>query len=164
MILGVVLVVLGNTAIVFLSAITIADKMVFGWIFLISDIAQIIHAFSTQRWRAYISDLLIGALYFIARSWLAFFPLVGIIMLAVFLAVMFTLEGGRTIAMALSMRDHQGRVLLLISGLVALAVGTLIFAQLPRSATSAIGLLVGINMISSRSTYVLLALAADTTA
>ena len=43
---------------------------------------------------------------------------------------------------------------------VSLAVGGLIFAQLPSSATWAIGLLVGINMISSGWAYFFLALAA----
>ena len=164
MILGVVLIVLGIAAIAVPFATTIAAKMVFGWVFLIGGIAQITHAFSTQRWSAFLWDVLIGALYLIAGIWLAFFPLTGIITLTVFLAVMFMIEGIFELAMALGLREHEGWVWLLISGLVALAVGVLILAQLPSSATWAIGLLVGINMISSGWAYFFLAVSAGNSA
>jgi uncharacterized membrane protein HdeD (DUF308 family) len=62
--------------------------------------------------------------------------------------------------MAVGLRAHEGWIWLLISGLVSLAVGALIFAQLPSSAEWAIGLLVGINMISSGWAYFFLSLAA----
>ena len=46
MILGVVSIVLGIVAIAFPFATTIAAKMVFGWVFLIGGIVQVIHALS----------------------------------------------------------------------------------------------------------------------
>ncbi len=161
MILGVVLIVLGIAAVAFPFATTIAAKMVFGWVFLIGGIAQIVHAFSTQRWSAFLWDVLIGALYLIAGIWLAFFPLTGIITLTVFLAAMFIVEGIFEVIMALGLRAQEGWFWLLISGLVSLAVGVLIYAQLPSSAAWAIGLLVGINMITSGWAYFFLALAAN---
>ena len=160
MILGVVLILLGIAAIAFPLATTITAKMVFGWVFLIGGVAQIIHAFSTQRWSAFLWDVLIGALYLVAGIWLAFFPLTGIFTLTLFLAVMFMIEGIFEIAMAVGLREQEGWIWLLISGLVSLAVGALIFAQLPDSAMWAIGLLVGINMISSGWAYFYLSLAA----
>jgi uncharacterized membrane protein HdeD (DUF308 family) len=105
-------------------------------------------------------DILIGALYLISGIWLAFFPLTGILTLTVFLAAMFMIEGGFEVAMALGLREHEGWAWLLISGLVSLAAGALNFALLPSSAIWAIGLLVGINMISSGWAYFFLALAA----
>jgi uncharacterized membrane protein HdeD (DUF308 family) len=73
---------------------------------------------------------------------------------------MFMIEGIFEIAMAVGLREQEGWIWLLISGLVSLAVGALIFAQLPDSAMWAIGLLVGINMISSGWAYFYLSLAA----
>ena len=49
---------------------------------------------------------------------------------------------------------------MLIAGIVAVGVGILILAELPSSAVWAIGLLVGINLISSGWAYVFLALVA----
>ena len=105
-------------------------------------------------------ELLIGVLYVMVGGWLAFFPLTGIFTLTVLLALMFIIQGVLEAAMAFRIRPHDGWVWLLVAGIVAIAVGVLILAKLPSSATWAIGLLVGINLIMSGWAYVLLALAA----
>ena len=56
-------------------------------------------------------------------------------------------------------RPHEGWGWLLISGLIAIAVGVMIAAQLPSSADWAIGLLTGINLLSTGVSFVVLALA-----
>ena len=61
--------------------------------------------------------------------------------------------------MALRVRPHQGWGWLLLSGLVAAAVGVLIAYELPSSATWAIGLLAGINLLSTGISFVVLGLA-----
>jgi uncharacterized membrane protein HdeD (DUF308 family) len=88
-ILGVLLIVLGVAAIAFPLLTTIAAKIFLGWLFLIGGVVQIIHAFSTRQWSEFFLDLLIGVLYLIAGSWLAFFPLAGILTLTVLLAALF---------------------------------------------------------------------------
>jgi uncharacterized membrane protein HdeD (DUF308 family) len=62
--------------------------------------------------------------------------------------------------MALKLRPIEGWMWVLISGLLAAVVGILIFAQLPSSAIWAIGLLTGINLLSSGWAYFFIALAA----
>ena len=161
MVVGVCLIILGIVAIVFPFATTIAAKVILGWLFLIGGIIQIVHAFSTQKWGAFFFNLLVGALYVIAGAWLAFFPLMGIVTLTVFLAAMFIAQSILEIVMAFRLRPLEGWGWVLVSGLVALAVGVLIFAHLPFSAMWAIGLLVGINMISSGWAYFFFALSAS---
>jgi len=164
MVLGIVLIVLGVVALAFPLLTTIAAKTFLGWLFLIGGVIQIIHAFSTQKWGAFFFNLLVGILYFLTGAWLAFFPLAGIVTLTVLLAVTFLAQGMLEIVMALRVRALNGWIWVLVSGLVALAVGLLILAQLPSSAVWAIGLLVGINMISSGSAYFFLALGAGKSA
>jgi uncharacterized membrane protein HdeD (DUF308 family) len=53
-----------------------------------------------------------------------------------------------------------GWVWMLLSGIVAIAVGVLLIANLPSSAAWAIGLLVGINLIMSGFAYLFLPMAA----
>jgi len=162
--LGVVLIVLGVLAVAFPLVTTITAKTFLGWLFLIGGVVQIVHAFSTQRWSAFFFDLLVGVLYLLVGGWLAFFPLAGIVTLTVLLAAMFIAQGVLEVVMALRLRGIEGWVWLLVSGFIALAVGILILAHLPTSAAWAIGLLVGINMISSGWAYFFLALAARNTA
>ena len=160
MILGVVLIILGIIAIFFPLMTTIAAKIVFGWILLIGGIVQVVHAFSTQKWTAFLFDLIVGILYVFVGGWLAFFPLTGIITLTILLAAVFVAQGILEVVMAFRLRGHEGWIWVLIAGVVALVVGILVFAQLPSSAIWAIGLLTGINLLSSGWAYFFMAMAA----
>jgi len=158
--LGIAMIVIGVVAIAFPLVTTIAAKIFLGWLFLIGGVIQVVHAFSTQKWSQFFLNLLIGALYVIVGAWLAFFPFTGIITLTILLAALFVVEGGAEIGMGFRIRPKSGWVWLLVSGIVAVIAGVLIFAGLPSTAAWAIGLLVGINLIFSGISYVSLASAA----
>jgi len=120
----------------------------------------LIHAFSIKEWRGFLLELLIGVLYLVAGGWLAFFPFTGIITLTILLAALFLAEGVLEVIMAVRVRPHEGWAWLLLSGLVAVAVGLLIAYELPSSAAWAIGLLAGVNLLSTGVSFIVLALAA----
>ena len=64
--LGIVLVLGGLVAIAFPHLSTIAAKIALGWIFLVSGVVMIAHAFSAGEWRGLFCSLLIGVLYVVA--------------------------------------------------------------------------------------------------
>jgi uncharacterized membrane protein HdeD (DUF308 family) len=125
----------------------------------VSGVLLVIHAFSIQQWRGFALGLLVGLLYVVAGGWLAFFPFTGIITLTILLAALFLAEGVLEVIMAVRVRPHEGWGWLLLSGLIAVAVGVLIAAELPASAGWAIGLLAGINLLSTGASFIVLALA-----
>jgi uncharacterized membrane protein HdeD (DUF308 family) len=157
--LGVVFVLAGIVAIAFPLLSTIAAKIVLGWIFIIGGMLMMMHAFSSLGWRGFLTSVLIGILYVIAGGWLAFFPFTGIITLTLLLAALFIAEGVLEMVMAFRVRPHEGWVWLLLSGVVAIAAGVLIALGLPNSATWAIGLLTGLNLLSTGVSFIVLALA-----
>lgn len=157
--LGLVFALAGVAAIAFPLVSTVAAKIALGWIFMLSGLIAIIHAFSITRWGGVLLNLLIGSLYVIAGGYLAFFPFTGIITLTLLLAALFLAEGILQAVMAFRVRPHAGWGWLLLSGLIAVAAGALIALELPGSATWAIGLLVGINLISTGVSFIALALA-----
>jgi len=157
--LGIVLVVAGIAAIMFPLVSTIAAKIALGWIFLAAGIVMIIHAFSIQKWGGFLMELLLGVLYLFAGGWLAFFPFTGIVTLTILLAALFLLEGVLEVIMGFRVRPHEGWGWLVFSGLIAVAVGLLIAAELPSSAVWAIGLLVGVNLLSTGISFIVVALA-----
>ncbi len=108
-------------------------------------------------------DLLIGILYVILGGWLAFFPLTGILGLTLLLALGLLMEGVLEFTLGLKLRPADGWVWIVVSGVVSIAVGGLLFAGLPGSAAWAIGLLVGLNLISSGWSFIGLANAAGKT-
>jgi len=159
-ILGAVMVALGIIAILFPFVTTIAAKIFLGWLFLVGGIVQVVHAFSTQKWSQFFLDLLVGAIYVVVGGWLAFFPLTGIISLTILLAITFIVQGLIEAGMAFRMRPQGGWIWMLLSAIVAVLAGVLIIGGLPGTAVWALGLLVGINLISSGWAYLFLATAA----
>jgi uncharacterized membrane protein HdeD (DUF308 family) len=157
--LGIVFALAGLAAIAFPLLSTIATKIFLGWIFLAGGVLMILHAFSAPGWRGFLLGLLIGILYVVAGGWLAFFPFTGIITLTLLLAALFLAEGVLEVIMAWRVRPHEGWGWLLLSGLVAAAVGIMIAMGLPSSATWAIGLLTGINLLMTGASFIALALA-----
>jgi uncharacterized membrane protein HdeD (DUF308 family) len=157
--LGIVLIVAGLAAIAFPFVSTIAAKIMLGWLFLIGGVMMILHAFSAQAWQGFLWSLIIGILYVVVGGYLSFFPLTGLVTLAILLAALFLAEGIAEVIMAFKVRPHEGWGFLLLSGIAALAVGVMIGLDLPGSATWALGLLVGINLLFSGWSYVFLALA-----
>ena len=157
--LGIVLVVAGIAAIMFPLVSTIAAKIALGWIFLAAGIVMIIHAFSIQKWGGFLMELLLGVLYLFAGGWLAFFPFTGIVTLTIVLAALFLVEGVLEVVMGFRVRPHEGWGWLVFSGLIAVAVGLLIAAELPSSAVWAIGLLAGVNLLSTGISFIVVALA-----
>jgi uncharacterized membrane protein HdeD (DUF308 family) len=157
--LGIALILVGLAAIVFPFVATVAAKTVLGWLFLIGGIFMIIHAFQAPGWQGFLWSLLVGILYLVAGGYLAFFPLTGLLTLAFLLIILFAAEGIFEIILAFKVRPHEGWGFMLLSGIAALAVAVLIALDLPGSATWALGLLVGINLLFSGWSYVFLALA-----
>ena len=157
--LGILLIIAGVAAIAFPLLSTIATKIALGWIFLIAGALIVVHAFSIRQWQGFLLSLLIGVLYLVAGAWLAFTPFAGVIALTLLLAALFLAEGVLEVIMGLRVRPHEGWSWLLLSGVIAIAVGVLIAAELPSSAAWAIGLLTGINLLSSGVSFAALALA-----
>ena len=157
--LGIVLILAGLAAIAFPLLGTIAVKIMLGWLFLIGGVVMIVHAFQAPGWGGFLWEVLVGLLYVVAGAYLAFFPLTGLLTLAILLAVLFIAEGVFEVIQAFRVRPHEGWGFLLLSGIAALAVGVLITLSLPSSAEWALGLLAGINLLFSGWSYVFLALA-----
>jgi len=156
--LGILLVLAGMAAIAFPFLSTIAAKIAIGWIFLVTGVIEIIHAFYVKRWAGFFWNLLIGILYVLAGGWLAFFPLTGILTLTIVIAALFIAEGIVEFIMGLRMRPHEGWGWVFFSGIVAVAAGLLIALSLPESAVWALGLLAGINLLFSGWSFIYLAL------
>ncbi len=156
--LGILLTILGIVAIGAPVVTTIVAKVFFGWLFLVAGIAEIIHAFYARDWKGFFANLLIGLLYAGVGGWMAFFPLAGIVGLTLLIAILFIVEGIFKFILSLQVRPQDGWFWVLLSGIAAIAVGVLIFMELPSSAAWAIGLLVGINLLLSGLAFLMMSL------
>lgn len=158
LLLGVTSCVAGVLAIAFPLIASIAIKILIGWLLLLIGISQMLQAFSAQKWRNAVLDFLLGLLLLIAGGVLAIYPLTGLVALTLFLAMLFVAQGILQIALSFQLRPVSGWGWVLFSGITAVAIGLLLGLGLPSSASWALGLLAGINMIVSGAGYIALAL------
>jgi len=157
---GVVLLVLGATAVVIPALATLAATVVLGWLFLVSGVVGLFTTFWMRGAPGFWWSLISAVLGIVVGLMLLSMPLTGAVSLTIVLVAFFIVEGVASIMFALEhRRELSGQwAWMLVSGLVDLVLGAMIFAGLPSTAAWAIGLLVGINMIFGGSALIAMAL------
>lgn len=159
---GIVLVVLGAAAILVPPIATLTVTFFIGWLLLFSGIAGLFTTFSMRPMPGFWWSLISAAIGIGAGLVLLFSPAAGAVSLTVVLVAFFIIEGIASIMFALEHRAELpgAWVMMLLSGIVDLVLGGMIFLGLPSSAAWAIGLLVGINMIFGGFALIAMALQA----
>jgi uncharacterized membrane protein HdeD (DUF308 family) len=157
---GVVLLVLGATAIFIPPFATLAITIIFGWVFLVSGVVGLITTFYMRHAPGFWWSLLSAAIGILVGGMLLARPITGALSLTLVLIGFFVIEGIVTIMFALEhKRELSGQWgWMLASGVVDLLLSAMIFTGLPSSAAWAIGLLVGINMIFGGTALIAMAL------
>jgi uncharacterized membrane protein HdeD (DUF308 family) len=161
---GIVLVVLGGAAILLPVVATLAFTLVIGWLFLISGVVGLITTFWMRNAPGFWWSLLSGVISIAAGIVLIRWPISGSISLTLVLIAFFSVEGIVTLMYAFEHRTQlSGRWgWMLASGIVDLILAGIILAGLPETATWALGLLVGINLLFGGIAMIGMALAART--
>jgi uncharacterized membrane protein HdeD (DUF308 family) len=157
---GILMVILGMLAIIVPHVATLAAELLVGWLLLIAGVGQLIQAFRDRGWVNVALDVLGSLLYVAAGVLLLLAPATGVLTLTVVLVVLFIADGILRCIGAFRVRPDQGWVWPLVSGLLSILVGVLIWAGLPGSAVWAVGLLVGITLLMAGWTNIFIGLAA----
>jgi uncharacterized membrane protein HdeD (DUF308 family) len=159
--LGISLVVLGMVAMLTAGLFTIVAVVFFGWLLIIAGAGVTIHAFWAKRWSGFFLQLFSGLLYLVAGWMLATHGELSAIALTLVIAISFVVQGAFRIGAALSTRI-DGWDGLLVSGIITLLLGLMIWNEWPLSGVWVIGLFVGIDMFFYGGWFVSLALAVRT--
>ena len=163
---GIILLVLGAAAIIVPVIATLAFTLLIGWLFLISGVVGLITTFWMRNVPGFWWALISGVVGIAAGIVLLLWPISGTVSLTLLLIAFFLVEGIVTLMYAF---EHRARLSgrwgwMLASGIVDLILAGIIFAGLPESATWALGLLVGINLLFGGAAMVAMALAARSSA
>ncbi len=154
---GIVMILAGAGAIIFPMISSFGVVICIAILLIIAGVTQIIHAFSYPKWGRFLLVSLVGVVWLLAGLALFARPVEGIFVLTLVVAAAFLAEGILKTIFAFRMRPSRGWGWLLFNGIVAMAVGLLLWSQLPSSALWALGLLAGINIMISGWTLVMLA-------
>lgn len=157
MVVGILLIIFGIVAIATPAIAGTAVVLVIGSVMLIAGIAQTISAFRVESGSSRWVPLVLGIITAAAGLVVLGHPLLGLSFLTLLLTVYFIVEGVWKIFASLSYRPASGWIALLISGILTLLLGGLIWAQWPVSGLWAVGVLVGVNLLFTGLSLVLLA-------
>jgi uncharacterized membrane protein HdeD (DUF308 family) len=148
---GVVMVILGVLAICAPVAASIAVAIYVGWLLLISGIIGLIAIVSTHHVHAFLWSLVTAALSVVIGVLLVLMPVQGAVSLTVVLTAFFIAEGIFQTMVAIASRHVLAGtwVWMLLSGIADLVLAAIIIEGWPGTAIWALGLLVGVNLLTS---------------
>ncbi|MFZ0052670.1 MAG: HdeD family acid-resistance protein [Desulfobaccales bacterium] len=157
--LGIISIILGILALGSSAFFTVASMIFFGWILLIIGILEMVHSLWNRHWGGFFLHLFYGILAFVAGVIMIGNPAGSAVILTLMMAMFFMVTGLFRIITVLAMRfpSWQWR---LCDGIITLLLGILLWAQWPFSGLWAIGMFIGIALIFSGWSSVMLALAA----
>lgn len=154
--LGVMTIIFGVLAVGAPLMTGIAVAVMVGCLLLFMGIARIVHALKSGQWGTGIWGTVIGLLAVVAGLMTIFRPMVGLMSLTLFLAAYFFVDGVCEIIAAFKIKPDQGWGWLLFNGIVAVLLGVMIWRQWPVSGAWAIGILVGVHILMSGWSMVIL--------
>jgi uncharacterized membrane protein HdeD (DUF308 family) len=147
--IGLAMVVLGIVALVFPFISTMAVTLLVGWLLLIFGLITFINSFSIQGTGPFFGSLLLGLLSLAAGFYLVFHPVVGETALTLMVGIIFMFQGASEMVFAFEMRPLKGWVGMLLSGIASIVLSVLIMAGWPAISAVAVGILLGVDFIST---------------
>jgi uncharacterized membrane protein HdeD (DUF308 family) len=158
--LSVLLIVAGFFAMLIPFISGVAITLFFGWAMIISGVTHFIFAFKTHTKGGLIWELLIGAVYLFTGVYLILHPLDALLALTLILACYLFFEAIVEFIQYFQLRPRHGAGWLIVDGVITLILAIMIWRSWPASSIWVIGTLVGISMIFSGFSRLMLSLAA----
>lgn len=149
LVVGGVLALLGVAAIAAPWAASTVVDAVCGISLIAAGISQVGMAAGTWTWRGFWLMLLCGVLSIVAGTAMLAIPVEGIHALVTFLGLVILFEAVAKLAAAFSLPREYPRVWLFVDGLVTALLGGLLLASSREQAGVYLGVIVGINLLSS---------------
>jgi len=159
-VLSVLLIVFGVFAIMLPMASSIGIAIVIGWLVMFAGVAQVVHAFQSKGIGPIVWKLAIAVLYLTAGAYLLARPALGVVGLTLVLGIFLLAEGVADLVAYFSTRKSGSSRWMLLDGILTLILAFMIWNHWPHSSAQVIGTLVGISMVMTGTTRLMMILAA----
>lgn len=153
---GILLIITGTIAVSWPLFTAVALTTLIAWLIIFAGCEHIIFAFRAKGVGSVIWDVLIGLAYIAVGIYLRANLLIGVASLTLLLAALFFLEGALEVVGYFQLRHRRAGGWFLVDGIITLLLAALIFFHWPSSSQWAVGTLVGLGMIISGVTRVMM--------
>jgi len=158
--LSVLMIVAGILAIASPLAAGIAVNVLIAWLLVFSGCVHLVFSWYTRTTGGFLWELLVGILYILIGGYLLVHPVAALMSLTIALAIYLFLEAILEFALGFKLRPLPGSNWLLFDGVITLILAVMIWRTWPSSSAWVIGTLVGISMLFSGTSRLMLSLAA----
>jgi uncharacterized membrane protein HdeD (DUF308 family) len=156
---GVLLVILGMLAISSPFLAALAVNALIAWLIVLAGVVHLVLAFHTHSAGSVVWKVLVGVAYLVFGIYLITHPVLGVASLTLVLASLFLVEGILDVVLFFKMRHLRGAGWVIFDGIVTLLLGLMIYIGWPSSSGWAIGTLVGVSMIISGISRIMISVA-----
>lgn len=159
-VLSILLIVAGFLAIAMPQIAGIAVNIIVGWLLIFSGAVHIAYGWQTRKSGGIVWGILIGIVYATIGGYLLANPVLGLVSLTLGLAFYLFAEAVLELLMSYLVRALPGSGWLLFDGIITLILAVMIWKTWPSNTEWVLGTLVGISMVFSGISRVMLTLAA----
>jgi len=159
LLLSIILIIFGLLAIALPMVSSIGVAIVIGWMVIFAGIAQLVHAFQSTGIGHVAWKVLVALIYLAAGVSLIALPAAGVAGLTLVLGVFLFAEGIADVVAYFATRKSGNSPWMLLDGIITLLLGFMIWNRWPSSSLWVIGTLVGISMVMTGTTRLMMTLA-----
>lgn len=154
---GILQITVGSAAILMAFLATVASMIVIGFLALISGCVQLASAIWAHGWAGSFQHVIVGVLYLVFGLIVVSRPILAAEVFTLVLSAMLLVGGAVKVGIALAIRFHQW-LWILLSGVITILLGGIIMSGWPGTGFWVIGTFVGIELLFTGWTWVMLAL------
>ncbi len=132
----------------------LALTLVIGWILILSGVMAVVGALAARGVGGFIAQLLLAAVYVLGGVYVLNNPVQGLTALAFVLGLVLLLGGVFKLMMAAALSGVPGTGALILSGVLSITIGVMIWMRLPESSEAIVGLLVGIDFLMTGASMI----------
>jgi uncharacterized membrane protein HdeD (DUF308 family) len=158
-VLSILMIAAGILAIVAPTVAGVAITAIVGWLLVFSGLLHLAFAWRAGRASAVVWEILLGVLYGAIGFYLIARPVLGLASLTLAIAIYLLIEGVLEFVLSFQLRPAGGSGWLMLDGVVTLVLAVLIWSTWPASSVWVVGVLVGISMLFSGITRLMLSVA-----
>jgi len=158
--IGIAFILIGVIGLAAPALATVAIEQFIAWLLLFAGVSGLTFAWHMRSEEGSAAHALVAALTTALALIFLFYPAAGMATLTWLLVALFVLEGVASVLFGLRLKGRSGGWLwMILSGATALLVAFVILAGWPATTTWILGLLVGVNFLSTGISLVLLSAA-----
>ena len=146
---GAILAALGVLAILFPFVAGVSASLLLGAALIAGGVVQAVHAARASGWNGFLGLGLLAIVYVIAGLALVLNPVLGLASLTLLVIAYLLVSGAAETLLGLQIRGEANWGWVVFSGVLSVLLGLLLLAGFPGTAVWALGLLLGINLLAT---------------